>query len=84
MGTLDCSQNVEQQLEEICTALIVMRNALFLVLGYRPNGAKLLRKGKCQIKSELLHLLPSIKLSNGFIDNIFRKNLADKYNIDII
>ena len=37
-GTLDCSQDVEQQLEEACAALFAMRNALFLALGYRPNG----------------------------------------------
>ena len=38
MGTLDCSQDVEQQLEDACAALFAMRNALFLALGYRPNG----------------------------------------------
>ena len=37
-GTLDCSQDVEEQLEEACAALFAMRNALFLALGYRPNG----------------------------------------------
>lgn len=38
MGTLDCSQDVEQQLEEACAALFAMRNALFLALGHRPNA----------------------------------------------
>lgn len=38
-GTLDCSQDVEEQLEEACAALFAMRNALFLALGHRQNAS---------------------------------------------
>ena len=37
MGTLDCSQNIEQQLEDACGAIFAMRDALFMALGHRPN-----------------------------------------------
>jgi hypothetical protein len=37
MGTLDCSQNIEQQLEDACGAILAMRDALFMALGHRPN-----------------------------------------------
>jgi len=38
MGTLDCSQNIEQQLEDACGAIFAMRDALFMALGHRPNA----------------------------------------------
>lgn len=43
MGTLDCSQNIEQQLEDASSAILAMRDALLMALGHRPNI-----KGKSQ------------------------------------
>lgn len=37
MGTIDCTQNVEQQLEDASNAILAMRDALFMALGHRPN-----------------------------------------------
>ncbi len=36
MGTLDVSENVEQELEDACAAVLAMRRALFVALGLKP------------------------------------------------
>ncbi len=38
VGTLDVSQDIEQQLEDACGAVIAMRDALMIALGQRPKG----------------------------------------------
>lgn len=35
-GTLDVSEDIEQQLEDACKAIIAMRAALFIALGLKP------------------------------------------------
>jgi len=37
MGTIDVSQDVEQQLEDACGAILAMREALIIALGLKPE-----------------------------------------------
>ncbi|MCF6281989.1 MAG: hypothetical protein L3J28_07225 [Candidatus Polarisedimenticolaceae bacterium] len=38
MGTLDASQDVEQELRDACAAVLAMRDALFAALGLKGSG----------------------------------------------
>ena len=38
MGTIDCTENVQQQLEDASRAIIAMRDALLMALGHHPNA----------------------------------------------
>ncbi|NQZ09420.1 MAG: plasmid mobilization relaxosome protein MobC [Algicola sp.] len=38
MGTLDTSDDIEQQLQEACEAVVTMRDMLFVALGLRCGG----------------------------------------------
>ena len=38
MGTLDASQDVEQELKDACAAVLTMRDALFVALGLKGSG----------------------------------------------
>ena len=38
MGTIDCTQDIQQQLEDASGAILAMRDALFMALGHRPNA----------------------------------------------
>jgi hypothetical protein len=40
MGTLDVSEDVEQQLKDACGALIEMREVLFIALGLKKTGSE--------------------------------------------
>ncbi|VAW36222.1 Glycosyltransferase [hydrothermal vent metagenome] len=37
-GTLDVSEDIEQQLQDACQAILAMRKALFIALGLRSGG----------------------------------------------
>jgi hypothetical protein len=39
MGTLDASEDITQQLQDACAAVMAMREALFIALGLRSGGA---------------------------------------------
>ncbi len=40
MGTLDVSEDVEQQLQDACAAIIAMRSCLMIALGLKSDGNK--------------------------------------------
>lgn len=37
MGTIDCTKDIQQQLEDASDAILAMRDALFMALGHRMN-----------------------------------------------
>ena len=40
MGTLDVSRNVEQELEDACAAILVMRDTLLMALGLKTSAGE--------------------------------------------